>query len=268
MKKLKKLSVLPMLVVSMLLFVAWTPIAEPDRYADVQLLSPYANETVYYTSKNEYSDETAGGCPQFTAVDGLENACGPVAGAGIVAFYDKYYTNLIPGWDSYYPATGKYRLPNVTYTNPVMHSLYTSMRTNVDDVGVSESDCLSGLKSYINGKGYSVNYQSVLSGSAVNFEACKTATANNKVIILFSRATNLYRVGYGNSYDTIVPVSVAGLHIMVAYGWYEVNYYNESGLFRTDRYLQVSTGLGSPTPIALYKVNPNDLNAAYIVNIA
>ena len=259
MKKLKKLSVLPMLVVSMLLFVAWTPIAEPDRYADVQLLSPYANETVYYTSKNEYSDETAGGCPQFTAVDGLENACGPVAGAEIVAFYDKYYTNLIPGWDSYYPATGKYRLPNVTYTNPVMHSLYTSMRTNVDDVGVSESDCLSG---------YSVNYQSVLSGSAVNFEACKTATANNKVIILFSRATNLYRVGYGNSYDTIVPVSVAGLHIMVAYGWYEVNYYNESGLFRTDRYLQVSTGLGSPTPIALYKVNPNDLNAAYIVNIA
>ncbi len=56
--------------------------------------------------------------------------------------------------------------------------------------------------------------------------------------------------------------------IMVAYGWYEVNYYNASGLFRTDRYLQVSTGLGSPTPIALYKVNPNDLNAAYIVNIA
>ena len=142
------------------------------------------------------------------------------------------------------------------------------MRTNVDDVGVSESDCLSGLKSHIEGKGYSVNYQSVLSGSNVNFEACKTATANNKVIILFSRATNIFTVGYGDSCDYITPINLDGLHIMVAYGWYEVNYYNANGLFRTDRYLQVSTGLGSPTPIALYKVNPNDLNAAYIVNIA
>lgn len=268
MKKLKKLSVLPMLVVSMLLFVAWTPIAEPDRYADVQLLSPYANETVSYTYKVDDLQSTAGGCPEYMAVDGLENACGAVAGTEIVAFYDKYYTNLIPGWDSYYPATGKYRLPNVTYTNPIMHSLYTSMRTNVDDVGVSESDCLSGLKSYINDKGYSVNYQSVLSGSTVNFEACKTATKNNKVIILFSRATNIYSISENGTYDTIVPMNLGGLHIMVGFGYYEAHYYNASGLFRTDYYLQVSTGLGSARPIAMYKVNPNDLNAAYIVNIA
>ncbi len=268
MKKWKKLSVLPMLVVSMLLFVAWTPIAEPDRYADVQLLSPYANETVYYTYKVDDLQSTDGGCPEYRTVDGLENACGPVAGAEIVGFYDKYYPNLIPGWDSYYPATGKYRIPNATYTAPVIRSLYTSMRTNVDDVGVSESDCLSGLKSYINGKGYSVNYQSVLSGSTVNFEACKTATKNNKVIILFSRATNLYIISENNNNDTITPVSVGGLHIMVGYGYYEVNYYNASGLFRTDYYLQVSTGLGSAIPIAFYKVSPNDLNAAYIVNIA
>ena len=268
MKKLKKFLAVPMLLASMLLCVAWTPEAEQDRYADVQLISPYANEYIYYTRKEGDLQSTAGGCPQYTVIDGLENACGPVAGAEIVGFYDKYFSNLIPGWDSYYPASGKYRFPSDTCTAPVIRSLYTSMRTNVDDVGVSESDCLNGLKSYINSRGYSVNYESVLSGSTVNFGACKTATKNNKVIILFSRATNIYSISEEGSYDTIMPMSIGGLHIMVGYGYYEAKYYNASGLFRTDYYLQVSTGLGSPLPIAMYKVNPNDLNAAYIVNIA
>ena len=85
--------------------------------------------------------------------------------------------------------------------------------------------------------------------------------------MLFTKAGDVYDVFLNDGYDTIVPTTIAGAHIMVAYGYYQVEYYNANGLFRTDTYLLVATGQAVTTS-ALYKIDSKNLNAAYVVNVA
>lgn len=269
MKKLFKLSLLALSLISVLIFGGWTTEQgqTTERYADAPILSKIASTTIEYNYRTVDSKYTPGGVPCFTQISGMTNACGAVAGAEIVAFYDKYYENMIPGWVSYY-ASGTYRLQDSVYVPNVMWQLYELMQTNVKDVGVSEQEFVSGLKAYINNQGYSVNMQNVVSGSSIDYQACKNAINSNKVIAILSHAGDVYDLGEYSGHDTVTSISIAGSHIMVAYGYYEVSYYNSNNnLFRTDMYLEVATGLSLPQT-ALYKVNPHNLSSAYIVNIS
>ena len=237
------------------------------RYADAPLLSLYASETINYTRREITAENyTDGNCPFYYPLSDLSNSCGSVAGAEIVAFYDKYYPNLIPDWVSYYTATGKYRLQNSTYVAPLIRDLYTRMRTNVDDVGVSESDFLNGLKNYINANGYQVSYQNIKSGNTINFEQCKNAIDNNKVIALLTLPTTVYEMSEGVNRDTFNLVNISGAHIMVVFGYLQIKYYNTSGLFRTDTYLAVAVGQVGHD-LAYYRIDSTATQAAYIVNI-
>lgn len=270
MKKLFKLSLLALSLISVLIFGGWTTEqgATTERYADAPIISKIASTTIEYNYRTVDWNYTPGYVPYFTQVSGMSNACGAVAGAEIVAFYDKYYENLIPGWVSYYPASGVYRFQDSVYVPAVMWELYDLMQTNVKDVGVSEQEFVDGLKAYINNHGYSVNMQNVVSGSSIDYQACKNAINNNKVIALLSHAGDVYDLKEYSGHDTVTPINIAGSHIMVAYGYYEINYYNSNNnLFRTDMYLEVATGLSIPQT-ALYKVNPHNLSSAYIVNIS
>lgn len=270
MKKFLKLSLLAVSLISVLIFGGWTTEQgqATERYADTPIVSVYANTIINYNYRTVDFNETSGGAPCYTPENGMSNACGAVAGATIVAFYDKYYDNMIPDWVSYYPASGRYRMRDSVYVPNVMWELYDLMQTNVKDVGVSEQEFVNGLKTYINNQGYSVNMQNVVSGSSIDYQACKNAINNNKVIALLSHAGDIYMVGEKSGQDIVTPVNIAGSHIMVAYGYYEINYYNSNNtLFRTDIYLDVATGL-EVYETALYKINPHNLSSAYIVNVS
>lgn len=265
-KKLFKLSLLALSLIGVLLFGGWTININPveTRYADAPLVAKAVNAVIEYNYRTVDSKYTPGGVPRFTQENGMTNACGAVAGAEIVAFYDMYYENMIPGWASYY-AGGTYRLQDSVCVPAVMWGLYDLMQTNVKDVGVSEREFVDGLKAYINNQGYSVSMQNVVSGSGIDYRACKNAIDNNKVIALFSHGGDVYE---DNGRDTVTSVNIASSHIMVAYGYYEINYYDSNNkLFRTDMYLNVATGM-SVNQTALYKTNPHNLSAAYIVNIS
>lgn len=239
---------------------------EAARYADVDIFAPYATETIYYTNRipdHKYTDGTA---PKFMAISGMENACGAVAGAEIVAFYDKYFPNLIPNYESFIASNGKYKPANATYIYPMMQELYELMDTNVQGEGVNEIEFKNGLTEYINGKGYNVSYTNIVSGSSFDYNSYKNAINNNKVVALLSQPTNLYLIGLGSGYDTISATVLDGNHIMLAYGYAQIKYYNSNGLFRTDTYLEVSTGLSMR--VMYYKINPHNLDAAYTVNIS
>lgn len=269
MKKLLKLSLLAASLIGVLIFGGRTTAQAQtaERYADAPLISTYASTTINYNSRTADVYNTPGGAPTYTPANGMTNACGAVAGTTIVAFYDKYYENMIPGWNSYY-ASGLYRLQDSTYVPGVMWEMYDLMQTNVKDVGVSEQEFVSGLKAYINKQGYSVSMQNVVSGSSIDYQACKDALNNNKVIALLSHAGDIYELGEYSGHDTVTTINIAGSHIMVAFGYYEINYYDSNNkLFRTDMYLEVATGLSVPQT-ALYKVNPHNLSSAYIVNIS
>ena len=268
MKKTKFFLIILALLVFVSMFGAWTNANDVEiRYADAPLLSTYASEVINYTRRDLVGPvNTTGKCPFFYPVSGLTNACGAVAGAELVAFYDRYFTDLIPDWTPYYTSNNNYRKQDTSVIPAIMRDLYTLMRTNVDDVGVSETDFLNGLRSYFNSKGRQVSYQSVMSGKTLNYEQCKTAVNSNKAIVLFTAPTNVYEVMSYTYQDEIVPIQIAGAHIMIIFGYCELTYYNNSGVFRTDKYLNVAMGQTDYTS-EFYRADSATTQAAYIVNV-
>ena len=272
MKKLMYCVLVLVLLASISMFGAWSPIAKAEeeteiRYADAPIVSTVAATQIYYTSRDIVEErDTPGGAPLYYSGEGYTNACGPVAGTAIVAFYDKYYPNLIPGWESYYPATGKYRTQGSSYVSAVLSELYTLMQTNVNGDGVSENEFKTGLQTYINNHGYSASYTSAKSGSSLNYNACKAAIDSNKVIALFIKPGVVYGLSEYSDHDTLTESTISGNHIMYAYGYLQINYYNSTGLFRTETFLKVSTGRTAPS-IAYFKVDSSNLEAAQIVNV-
>ena len=269
MKKITYVVLVLVLLASVSVFGAWSPINQETeiRYADAPIVSTIASEQIYYTSRVIVEErDTAGGAPLYTDTNNLRNACGPLAGTAIVAFYDKYYPNLIPGWDSYYPATGKYRPQVLTYTTPVLNELYTLMQTNVKGDGVSESEFKTGLQAYVANQGYSTSYTSVKSGSSLNYSACKAAIDSNKVIALFIKPGAVYDFWEYSDYDVFTENNITGNHIMYAYGYLQIKYYNNTGLYRTETFLKVAVGQQF-TSLAYYKVSSTNLEAAYVVNV-
>lgn len=269
MKKLLYFTLILVILASICMFGAWSPVSQIEtetRYADAPMISTVADITTYFTSKEITVDvRTAGGAPTFFGT-GMSNACGPVAGAEIVAFYDKYYPELIPGWNSYFPANGLYRSQSTTYIDPMMQELYTLMKTNVGGDGVTEANFKSGLQTYFTNHGYSASFSSVKSGNTLNYSACKTAFENNKVIVLFTTPGEIYGFYEYSDHDTLGSYTITGNHIMIAYGYLQIKYYSGSTLIRTDTLLEVATGRSTPS-IAYYMANSTNLEAAYIVNV-
>lgn len=217
------------------------------RYYDDYSISTYAvdTETINYSKRTYEPVTTTNNAPDYYANTDLSNSCGPTAGGIVVGFYDKYYENLIPNYTAYYTANGRYKVKDKVYVPAVMQELYTLMRTNVDDVGVSETDCKNGLKTYVEQKGYNLSYTSVKNTwGSFQLNTVKNAIDNNKPVLLFCDQAGLIVVSIGDHYDKIVTTVVQNRHVMVAYGYCTLKYYN--GLnenFRTDTYLMVSTGL-------------------------
>lgn len=241
-----------------------------DRYYDEYPISTYAvdTESIFYTNRTMDYVTTTNYAPDYYANTDLSNSCGPTAGGIIVGFYDRYYENLIPNFTSYY-TNGRYKPKDKVYIPALMQELYTLMRTNVDDVGVSEADCKNGLKTYVEQKGYNLNYTSVKNvWGTFQLNTVKNAIDNNKPILLFCDEVGLIDVAEGDHYDKIVTTGVKNRHVIVAYGYCTIKYYN--GLnenFRTDTYLMVSTGLYSQST-AYVQVNTTSwLDNGYVVTI-
>ena len=244
---------------------------EEDRYSGYGSASPYSlvnsSETVTYSRKEESYIETYKGVPRYREISGLTNSCGPIGGASIVGFYDRYYEELIPNYTTYV-SSGTYKGNDTTYIPQLIRELYTLMRTNVDDVGVSESDCLNGLRSYVEGKGRSIVYSNIKTINKVNETALINAINNNLPSLLFCSKTDMYAISTGTNDDVIVKSSMDGAHIVVGYGLLTVNYYNGNNVFRTDKYIKVATGLSSPSSAYLKLSSTDWCNSAYSVKIS
>ena len=215
---------------------------EEKRYYDVQpIASATINEDlVTYTSVEQTSVRLTGGMPIYYTTT-LTNACGPVAGSIIVGYYDKYFADLIPNYSTIYAASGKFRMMDSTYIPNLQQQLYTAMRTNVDDVGVSESDCLNGLKSYVQGKGSSLSYTS-LKGATFNENGFINAMSALEPVLLFCNSVTLYDIFVTEDDTSISQIGQSTNHIMVGGGYLKLKYYNGTNNFRTDIFIEARTG--------------------------
>lgn len=240
---------------------------ENARYYDAPGIMPYAgHETITYSRKEEENLYLPYNVPYYYEIN-LENACGPVAGAIVVGYYNKAYSNLMNGYVNYYPATGKYKYQDKVYVPQLVSELYTLMRTNVDDVGVSRTDCLNGLKSYVNGKNLSITYTSIKSTS-FNETAYRTAMTDQKPVLLFCNTVHLVDFSDDGSEMWVSDVQTSSDHIVIGCGIKVIKYYNANNVnFRTDKYLKVATGWTVNT-VGFVNINSISwMDNAYVVNV-
>lgn len=217
---------------------------EATYSSDFQELSLNAGtETISYASKDEETVALNYGVPLYYQNPALSNSCGPTAGAIIVGFYDRYYENLIPDYTSYFTSNLKYKPTDRVVIPALMQELYTLMHTNEADVGVNESDCLAGLKTYVQNKSRTISYSSIEKSSKVNEASYESAIKANKPVLLFNGETVLYGFSRQTDYDLLTVSKISGNHIFVGYGYNIVTYHLSNGSVRRDTYMRVACGL-------------------------
>ena len=241
------------------------------RYYDKPVASTRAAgdvETINFASVDNIYIETPNRVPLYHNTT-FENACGALGGAIIVGYYDKYFENLIPNYTSYYTATGRYRLQDSTHVPAMIQEMYTAMQTNVVAPGVSESECLDGLESYVEGKGYSLSYTAVKPyNGTFNHTAYQNAINNGQPVILFCDTVQLVIPFEYDTYHQIGVEQESQDHIIVGFGYQVYRYYDVNGNnFRTDIYLAVATGW-NPNDIGFVKINDDSwLDSGFAVDI-
>lgn len=233
---------------------------------DAMLYSSTVTDRIEFTKRDITSIETTKGVPLYSQVGTYANSCGAVAGAIVVGFYDAYYENLIPDYVPVF-SNGKYKRNDTVYIPKLFGDLYDLMRTNVDDVGVSEEDCKNGLRAYVNNHGQNLSYSNVKGYNAINEAAFVNAIKNNQPVLLFCDKMDLYSIGNNSTFDIVVKTDFNGAHIAVGYGLYTLTYYNGDNNFRTDKYIRIATGI-SGMPDSYLKLESTDwCDSAYAVSV-
>lgn len=173
-------------------------------------------------------------------------SCGPTAGGVAIAWYNKTLPNLIPGLGS----PGTIFLNQWIWTTngtPAIMSMFNQLAVDMDanSEGVTKQGYLDGLEIYVERCGYTFEYENTMGSNGMLNDKYKAALQNGKLLSIFMNGFNISNgLGVYSGYDTINMDEYSGMHIMTAYGYYEVEYMNAEGIiFRKDTYLLANSGL-------------------------
>lgn len=210
-------------------------------------VSTSANYTITYDSYIEYNDYRVTCAPSLhSGGAGVVNACTAIAGLNVMAFYDRYYTNLIPNHEPGLEFKGVYRYyPNLgeTEVDTAFSKLYNYMQVNVSAPGATETDFKNGLTRYVNEQGYSVSYNSMYkNATTVNLTKVQQMVNNKRVGVLFLSGYNfVYGFDVEENSRTVYRSVYASGHVMMVYGYFTVDYYKNGSKFLTETYLCASS---------------------------
>lgn len=186
--------------------------------------------------------------PEFyNTNNSLTNTCANVAGLNIVGFYDRYYDNLIPDSTAgitrptgfvYYPMG-----MNLSQKQAVIDYLYTSMGTNTVEPGTSQEDFEEGLATYVTSRSQNIAYESVMTGSSLDQTKYAAAFASGYPVALFLSNYNITIFTDMNGRVSVTQYNYTGNHIMVAFGYEIVTYYDANdNVLREFTVMVVATG--------------------------
>ena len=196
------------------------------------------------------------------------SSCACIAGSNIVCFYDRYCPELIPGEATGYEYMGYYFYYGGTSAGTrTTEQLYKDMGTTAS-AGTTTAQFLAGMKIYANRAGYNFSSTSVMSGGKLNYSAVKNSIKNdNRPIALFLTGYNVASIGAYENCDSIAYYRGDANHVMVGFGYQEINYTYASGTQETFQYVYVASGLPI-CPEGYFNINYNTkINDAYAVNI-
>lgn len=233
------------------------------------IIQDYVSEIVYYSRKdtsekfvNQYE------LPHYYARN-MDNCCAITAGGVIMANFDRTYEELIPNHTTFE------FLGQVVYSeqdaavDSMFQELYQRMGTT--SAGTTVEGYKKGMTSYVQSKGRSIEITSIYKNSSLNESAYIAALKAGKLLTIFMDGfciVGLAGINTNDGYDKISGTVVTGLHIVAAYGYRIVRYYDASNkLIQEDKYLYVNTGFGS-AGLAMIRLNKYiTVDDGYAINI-
>jgi len=215
-------------------------------------------ETFSYATKTSESYSINPTFPNYYNTNAsLQNTCANVAGANIIGYYDRYFENLIPNIKpgagttkyTYYPMTR-----NMSEKQALINDLYCRMQTNTVGPGNTQIQYKNGITSYVQSKGLTVSYNSVMSNDVFDLNKAIGQLQKGNPISLYMSSYGFTNVTDNGSLVSLDKNLYDDNHIVIAYGYEKVSYFDVNGrLIRTEIYLKVSTGI-------------NGVSGVYVVN--
>lgn len=196
--------------------------------------------------------------------------CVPIAGANILGFYDRYYTELIPNFTPGVTYAGNYYVYNAyddNVTNAALQLAADMGLTDPSTQGATVAGCKTGFQSYCNRKSLSVSFDSTMQNNSFNYKTAKAQLNSGEPVILFCSYFNLADMSQNGKTDTIVLYTSATPHAMVAFGYSEYTYTFSDGSTRVDKYLDVASGVDKFPYIKVYMDSDLIVDDAYAVTI-
>ncbi len=206
----------------------------------------YTTEEIKYATKKETSFFAHPTFPDYYNTNSsISNTCANSAGANVLGYYNRYYSDLIPGnnvgairGDMYYyfPMAA-----STSIKQGVINTLYTLMGTNTPAPGTTQAQFKSGMASYVKGKNKTITYTNVMSNSKFSVDKAKASFDKGEPIILYLSGYNLTDYQDVNSVYKLYKYDFTANHMMVAYGYSKIEYYDSSSkLVKTIEYLHIA----------------------------
>lgn len=201
-------------------------------------------ETVSYATKSVSSYSIQYDLPNYFGPVGT--TCASTAGTIAVAYYDRFYENLIPNFQVYTPFGNRIVYKSISQAaSNVANELYDLMGGEREHQGTTFSEFQNGMATYVSNKGYTYSTTSVFTNGSFDFEKYKTSVQNGKPVALFLNGfafkTDLTTT---DNVDTIKNDYSNTAHVVMACGYQQHQYYNTSGQEIDNRiYLKVATAL-------------------------
>ena len=235
-----------------------------QRYAHGGTLIRTINETIYYARRDVDQYYLNPGLPLYYG-----NSCGIIAGGVSIAHFNVDYTNLIPGHTA-----GKYVLGKWSWTgqNNYIDDLFAQLYIDMDanSYGVTIAGYLDGLDTYVDRQGYEFTSTNTMNGSALDLGACISAFQSGELVSIFMDGFNVTDgplASFAGGEDLFILEEYAGAHVMAAYGYAIVEYFDEfETMFRQDTFLAVNNGFGD---LGYVRINANiTIDDCYAINVA
>lgn len=209
---------------------------------DVSPLSDNEKITYYRKSVDEYS--FTGDIPSYS--NDSSTSCANVAGAEIIAFYDKDFESLIPNFQVYIKLGSvlKYKYQTAEII-ACMNELSDLMGTDSNGAGTTFSGFENGMKQYaLNHGGYTYKSENILSSGSFNLGNFQKAIKSDKPVALFMpEYTLIQSIIEDNGYDTVNSLYNTLAHVVVACGYRVDTYFDQSNrVIETRTYLKVASG--------------------------
>lgn len=233
-----------------------------------------SSETIYWDNYVVHDEYLVDQAPSYGVAGSVDNFCAPSAGTNVIGFYDRFYPNLIPNFEPGMMNNGHYwYLPDMNFPQVVQtfNDLYALMGTNQNGAGTSEEQFKKGLKQFVNNHGYNLSYGSFYQNrTGVNINALRGMISSNKVgVLLCTKYNFIYDIVHGPNETFISKSDYTLAHMMMVYGYITIDYYKGGQIFRSDTYLQVSSGYSTGNQgYVLLNNNSMEIQEALIVNIS